>query len=267
MEKGKLTLRPYQQDAVKKAINVKNCLMCMITGSGKTIIAMFLARYLIKRKLIDKVVIACTLSSTNVFIKDYKDKANIDVYLVDKEEEFFKFLESGDRVCIIKHSFFTDLGFTQKNLDRLEDLLSANYQKILLIVDEAHEISNPTSKGHLAYNNVKFVWDRIVLQTATPYSSCITQIFGLVHLIYPYLWGDIYAFKDKYVKEKRVKNWKTGKTRPEIEEYINLPHLRKVLEPFTFFYYPKINLNFHNHTTKLKDYTEYDKLAEGVIEE
>ena len=39
------------------------------------------------------------------------------------------------------------------------------------------------------------------------------------------------------------------------------------MEPFTFFYYPKIKLNFFQHNVVLKDYTKYDEICRGVLTE
>ena len=53
--------------------------------------------------------------------------------------------------------------------------------------------------------------------------------------------------------------------RKEKVAYKNLKDLRELISPFTFFYYPKIKLNFHNHVVRLKDYTEYDEICRGVL--
>ena len=53
--------------------------------------------------------------------------------------------------------------------------------------------------------------------------------------------------------------------RKEKVAYRNLLDLRKKIEPFTFFYYPKIKLNFIQHNVVLKDYSEYDEICKGVL--
>jgi superfamily II DNA or RNA helicase len=264
-----LKLRPYQEEAVKLAVKVAKSLICMNTGTGKTLIAMFLSRFLLKKEMTDKILIACTVNAILVFMKDYRDKANLDVDVIQDINDLKDFLlNKNKKIALFKHSFFTELGFVQANIDLLEDILTKNYKRLTLIIDEAHEFNNVDSNGHLAYNNVRFAFDRVVLLTATPYSSKLDQVYGLAHLIYPTLWKSLKEFKTLFVLEKAVKDWKTGKFKyNEPQAYINLPLLRKTLEPFTFFWFPPVKLNYIEHKAKLKSYTEYDNLCRGLLDE
>ena len=90
---AKITLRDYQQEAVKFALRVKKCLFCMRVGSGKTICAMFALRAFFKNKLIDKAVVACTKSSVPVFVEDFKEKAGLDVPVIEEAEDFVEFFK------------------------------------------------------------------------------------------------------------------------------------------------------------------------------
>ena len=47
--------------------------------------------------------------------------------------------------------------------------------------------------------------------------------------------------------------------------YKDLSDLRRRIAPFTFFYYPKIKLNYIYHNVKLPDYSEYDEICKGVL--
>lgn len=261
-----LKLRDYQEEAVKFALKTKFCLWLMNVGSGKTICSMFLSRLILNKNIGDKVIIACTVSSTNPFLKDYLRKAKVSLELVEDVDKFISFLSSDEKILIIKHSMLEKLGVNQNYIDIIENKLSEDFKKLTLIVDEAHEFNNHEGIGHAAFQNLRFMWDRIVLLTATPYSSKLEQLYGLICLIYPKLWKNVREFKNLFIVEKVVKDWKTGKfLRSEPIEYVNLPLLREILETFTFFYYPPVPLNYIEHKVRLKDYGPYDELCSKVF--
>jgi hypothetical protein len=157
------------------------------------------------------------------------------------------------------------MGFIENNINLIKKLLTKDYKRISLIIDEAHEMNNTSGQLHQAYNNIKFMLERVCVMTATPYSSCLTQLYGLVCLIQPKLWKNIYEFKSLFIEEKKVKNWKTGKYHPEKQAYKNLKLLREQISPFTYFYFPKVKLNFTEYKIELKNYEEYNNIARGLL--
>lgn len=262
-----IELRDYQKEAIKKAVRVGKVLLCMATGCGKTIISIFLARYLLNKDLSDKIIVGCTLSSTNVFIDDFKDKVNYNVKMINDMDSFMNFLEGRDKVCIIKHNFIKELGFVKDNIVSIKKVLKKNKIRICLILDEAHVFNNTSSQVHEAYDNIRGFFDRVVLLTATPYTSCLSQLYGLTHLLYKKLWSSKRAFTDLYIDEFRKINRETGRVEyKQVTRYKNLKDLRERIEPFTYFYFPKINLNFISHRVKLEDYTQYDFIAQGFLD-
>ena len=57
--------------------------------------------------------------------------------------------------------------------------------------------------------------------------------------------------------------------RKEKVRYRNLAHFRKMIEPFTYFYYPSIPLVHCEHHTQLtpEHMAEYNELAKGTLTE
>lgn len=264
---SKITLRQYQKEAVEFALNEKKCQLLMKTGTGKTLIALVLLKMLLKRKLTDKAVIACTKTSTVVFQKEFMDMFNFKVQVIEKAEDFINFLAGNGKVCVVKHSMFKNIGSDLKNLKEVRKIYKELDLKVTLIIDEAHKISSDTGTTQKYYNNMSWLWNRIIIQTATPYSSSLEQLYGLVQLIYPKLWNKKTDFTDKYIDYLVIRdkvNWKKV-LRKEILRYKNLNFLRKEIEPFTFFYYPPTKLNFYYHKGILKDYSQYDLLAKGLL--
>lgn len=262
---SKIVLRDYQRDAVKFALKVKRCLFCMRVGSGKTICAMFSLRSFFKNKLIDKAVIACTKSSVPVFVEDFREKAGLNVRVIEDPDDFVKFFKGKEKVCIIKHSMFKKAGNDLITVKKLEQIYDSGL-KVALVIDEAHKLQNPEGIEHDAYFHFEEMFDRVILMTATPYSSCLSQFYGLIHLIYPKLWRSKREFFDNYIDEVIIRDPRTHRpVRKEKVKYKNLKEFRAKIEPFTYFYYPPIPLVHIEHHTKLQDYTEYNDLCWGVL--
>lgn len=264
----KIKLRDYQIEAVRFAKEVKKCLFCMRVGSGKTICAMFALRSFFKHKMIDKAVIACTKSSVPVFVEDFKEKANIDVPVIETPNDFVGFFKGKDRVCIIKHSMFEKAGNDIMTVKKLEKIYDSGL-KVALVIDEAHKIQNPEGVAHDAFFHFHEMFDRVILMTATPYSSCLSQFYGLIHLIYPTLWKSKRQFFNDHIDEITIRDPKTHRVvRKEKVAYKNLKEFRAKIEPFTYFYYPSIPLVHISHETRLSEehYKEYLRLCWGCID-
>ena len=265
----KIKLRDYQQEAVNFAKRVKRCLFCMRVGSGKTVCAMFSLRAFFKEKLIDKAVVACTKSSVPVFVEDFKEKANIDVPVIEDPEEFVKFFKNKkDKVCVIKHSMFEKAGNDIMIVKKLEQIYDSG-TKVALVIDEAHKMQNPEGVQHDAYFHIEEMFDRVILMTATPYSSCLSQFYGLIHLIYPKLWKSKRQFFDNYIEEITIKDPRTFRVvRKEKVAYKNLKEFRKRIEPFTYFYYPAIPLVHKEVKCRLSEehYGQYLQLCWGILD-
>lgn len=261
-----IKLFDFQQEAVKRALNSYYQLLCVRVGGGKTLIAMFYTRLLFKKNLIDKVIFACTVSAAVAVHGEFLEKLGADVPTITDERDFLNFLRGNKKVCIIKHSMFEKLGYDQNIINEIRDICETKNLRTALIIDEAHKLSNDKSIAHTAYMNIKFMFQRVLLMTATPYSSCLSQLYGVVHLINPRLWKSKAEFIRDHLDQQII--MQGGKVRrKETLAYKNLKMLRKKIEPFTFFYYPKINLTFFDHKVRLKDYTEYDEICKGVLTE
>ena len=272
-----LELRDYQKEAMKKIISIPKSLICIKTGKGKTLSAIFACRYLLKHDMVDKVVFSGTKTSINSFVKAFRTQLNVDVKVIEKGEEYVDFIKSDKKICLCKHHMFELIGKNNNYLKEIEGELFSSKKRIMCVIDEAHNLSNAEGVGairsscgvgHQCFERCRFMFTRISLLTATPYSSCLSQFYGLIHLIYPKLWAKPRDFWDNYIELKELKDWKTGKfLRYEKVAYKNLKQLRQLIEPFTYFYYPVAKLNFIEHKARLKSYDKYNDLVTGVITE
>lgn len=225
---------------------------------------MVYAKNLLKKNIVDKVVYACTVSAAVAVRGEYKEKGNIDVPQFEKAPDFIEWLRGDGKICVVKHSMFERLGFDQNVIDELREICEQPGKRMALIVDEAHKIGNDTGIANSALKNIKFCFERLLFMTATPYQSDLVQMYGLLALLNPTLWKNRAEFSRKYVEEQTIMvNGRVA--RKEKIAYKNLADLREKMKPFTFFYYPKIKLNFFYHNVTLKDYTEYDDICKGVL--
>ena len=260
-----ITLRDYQIKAVQFTQKVDKSLLCMRVGSGKTVCAMFALREFLNKKQVDKAIVACTKSSVSVFQQDFKEKAGIDVSLIETPNELISFLKGSKKVCLVKHSMFEKAGNDLVVIRQLEKI-SMGGTKVALVIDEAHKIQNPEGLAQEAYHRIDWLFDKVVLLTATPYSSCLSQFWGLVCIIHPEIWPTKRKFFNRYIDEIAIRDPRTHRIiRKEKVKYKNLKEFREIIEPFTYFYYPTIPLVHIEHHTRLNNYTVYDDLCKGVM--
>ena len=154
-----------------------------------------------------------------------------------------------------------------RNIKKLEKIYDS-VCRVALVIDEAHKMQNPEGVQHDAYFHIEEMFDRVILMTATPYSSCLSQFYGLIHLIYPKLCKSKRQIFDNYIDEIARKDTRTHRiVRKEKVKYKNLKEFREKIEPFTYFYYPPIPLVHISHETKLskEHYEEYLEKCWGIM--
>ena len=263
-----ITLRDYQKAAVNFVNKVSYSILCMRVGSGKTVCAMFALRSFFRNNKIDKAIVACTKSSVSVFKEDFKEKAGMKVALIEDTGDLIDFLkDSKSKICLIKHSMFEKAGNDVVTI-KILDKIAQTGLRVALVIDEAHKMQNINGVAHEAFEHIRFLFDRIILMTATPYSSCLSQFYGLIHLIYPKLWKSKREFFNRYIDEVTILSPITHRVvRKEKVRYKNLKEFRSMIEPFTYFYYPAVPLAHIEHHVRLKDYSEYDNIAKGILSE
>ena len=264
---SKIELKDYQKEAVKKAIMTPYNLICIQTGRGKSMVGTFYSRLLFKNNLVDKVIFASTKTGVGSFKKAFTTRLGIPINQYDDPHDFMNFLISDEKVCIIKHSMIEKLGLDENFRSAIETLMTHHYQRIAIVLDEAHKLSSDDGVGHFAFMNLRFMFERISLHTATPYSSCLSQIYGLIDMIYPKMYySSKRDFFKQHIEERVIRDPKTYRVvRKEKVMYHHLKELREVLDKFSYFYYPPIELHFKTYHTRLNDYTDYDSLAMGLL--
>jgi ERCC4-related helicase len=79
----------------------------------------------------------------------------------------------------------------------------------LVIIDEAHRLRNVYKPSNKIGNSIKDALDHCkkVLLTATPLQNSILELYGLVSLIDPYIFGDLKSFKSQFSRNVDEENY------------------------------------------------------------
>lgn len=261
-----IVLKQYQKEAVEMAVKEDYNMICIQAGRGKSLVGAFYARVLFKHNLVDKIIYASTKTGVGSIKKAFTKRCGVPINQYDDPSDVMNFLISDEKVCVVKHSMFEKLGLDETYRTSLRTLMTHHYQRIALVIDEAHKISNTEGVGFFAFQNLRFMFERISVHTATPYSSCLSQIYGLIEMVRPGLYKSKSDFFKQHITERYIRDPKTDKIlRKEKVCYHHLDVLRNNILPFTYFYYPPLDLHFKTYKTRLKDYTDYDDLCMGLI--
>jgi SNF2 family DNA or RNA helicase len=85
----------------------------------------------------------------------------------------------------------------------------------LVIIDEAHRLRNVYKPNNKIGNTIKDALDhsKKVLLTATPLQNSILELYGLVSLIDPYIFGDLKSFKSQFSRNVDEENYEDLRNR------------------------------------------------------
>lgn len=85
----------------------------------------------------------------------------------------------------------------------------------LVIIDEAHRLRNVYKPSNKIGNTIKDALDhsKKVLLTATPLQNSILELYGLVSLIDPYIFGDLKSFKSQFSRNVDEENYEDLRNR------------------------------------------------------
>ena len=85
----------------------------------------------------------------------------------------------------------------------------------LVIIDEAHRLRNVYKPSNKIGNSIKDALNHCkkVLLTATPLQNSILELYGLVSLIDPYIFGDLKSFKSQFSRNVDEENYEDLRNR------------------------------------------------------
>ena len=278
-------LRSYQEDAVKFLLSRKKCILALEQGLGKSSVLSVAA---IEGNF-DSVIIICPASLKTNWKKELewyvpeRDITIVDSPTGKKKNELEEFLgypigKSGKKVSELldeakKKGKWVDNRFVIVNFDILDEfykptrskkedaikeyaennpLLKYIYnRKSLIIIDEAHRLSNSTSTRYKVISDLikKGKPDSVYLSTGTPVTNAPENLYCLLRLIdcpvasdyqmYAnvycgaeriYMKGEFSKWSERYLMRIGKESWSqmTDKEKDKCREYIDT-HARKVM--------------------------------------
>ncbi len=163
-------------------------------GLGKTIEAGLVIRELLEREKIKRVLILTPSSLAPQWCMEMKEKFDLYFYHNRRDHNwtYFSFIVSSiDRA---------------KRPEQLEGICQAGFD--LLVVDEAHRLKNNSTANFKAVQKINAKY--LLLLTATPLQNNLKELYNLVELVNPRLFGGLDNFQHRFIKgEQSARNLTT----------------------------------------------------------
>lgn len=207
LQDAQVDLNPHQIEAALFAFKSplsKGAVLADEVGLGKTIEAgIILSQQWAERKR--KLLIICPSNLRKQWNRELIDKFYLQSMILESKS-FNKFVKEGIRnpfnqenVIIISSFHFA------KN--KASFLKKVDWD--LVIIDEAHRLRNVYKPTNKIGNGIKDALENYkkVLLTATPLQNSILELYGLVSLIDPYIFGDLKSFKSQFSRNVEEENY------------------------------------------------------------
>ena len=238
---ARVDLNPHQVDAALFAVRSplsKGVILADEVGLGKTIEAgIVISQKWAERKRRLLIIAPATLRKQ--WQQELMDKFSIPSTILEngsyKQLKQEGKLANGDTLLICSYNFAAN------KADVLEDIAWD-----LVVIDEAHRLRNvykTSSKMAAAIAEVVAEAPKLLL-TATPLQNSLLELYGLVSIIDPHVFGDITSFKEQYVRgvnealrnsrlKERIKPFCQRTLRKQVLEYIKFTQRVAMTEAFT----------------------------------
>ncbi|AGB40723.1 DNA/RNA helicase, superfamily II, SNF2 family [Halobacteroides halobius DSM 5150] len=182
------SLLPHQYQTVKRVVDEMQgrALLADEVGLGKTIEAGMILKEYLARGEIETCLVLTPASLGFQWWNELTDKFQIDAFNNRKGKGWHYFdviISSLDKAKRSPHcDHIYERGFD------------------MVIVDEAHKLKNSKTMNWNFVN--KIPKDYLLLLTATPIQNDLKELYNLVSLVQPKLFGDYKTFKKKYIQGK-----------------------------------------------------------------
>jgi SWI/SNF-related matrix-associated actin-dependent regulator of chromatin subfamily A-like protein 1 len=193
----------HQKEAIEKLVGTKKFILADDMGLGKTT-ATVIAMLEINPK---KVLILCPASLKINWLREIQNYSDKSVFICDGKNFSYE-----HEIIIMNYDILKNFHTTDKKLKKESPILNSNFD--LVIMDEAHYISNPQAQRTKLVNDFVKTIDKIWLLSGTPMTSRPINYYNLLHLIDSPVAQNWMAYVIRYCKgyQFRVgkrKIWKT----------------------------------------------------------
>ena len=237
---ARVDLNPHQVDAALFAVRSplsKGVILADEVGLGKTIEAgIVISQKWAERKR--KLLIIAPATLRKQWQQELLDKFSIPSTIL--ENASYKQLKKNGTFVNGNNLFICSYNFAASKADELRGV-----EWDLVVVDEAHRLRNvykTNSKMAAAIAAVIIDVPKLLL-TATPLQNSLLELYGLVSIIDPHVFGDITSFKEQYVRgvnealrntrlKERIKPFCQRTLRKQVLEYIKFTQRVAMTEEF-----------------------------------
>jgi adenine-specific DNA-methyltransferase len=237
---ARVDLNPHQVDAALFAVRSplsKGVILADEVGLGKTIEAgIVISQKWAERKR--KLLIIAPATLRKQWQQELMDKFNIPSTIL--ENASYKQLKKEGTLLSGTSLLICSYNFAAAKADVLEDV-----EWDLVVVDEAHRLRNVYKVGNKMASAIAGVLADVpkLLLTATPLQNSLLELYGLVSIIDPHVFGDITSFKEQYVRgvnenlrnsrlKERIKPFCQRTLRKQVLEYIKFTQRVAMTEEF-----------------------------------
>jgi len=215
----------HQKEAIIKLVSNKKYILADDMGLGKTSSAIMAS---IKLKL-KKVLIICPASLKVNWKREIENYSDGEVGIVEGKK-----WEDGEYI-IINYDILKNFHSLPKDSDKKNQILDSNFD--LVIIDEAHYISNGKAQRTKLVNNLTSKIDRLWLLSGTPMTSRPMNYYNLLKLVGSRVANNWISYVRRYCDGKQIfrgyrKIWLTfGATNlEELRDKTNDKVLRRLKE-------------------------------------
>ena len=237
---ARVDLNPHQVDAALFAVRSplsKGVILADEVGLGKTIEAgIVISQKWAERKR--KLLIIAPATLRKQWQQELMDKFNIPSTIL--ENGTYKQLRKEGTLLSGNSLLICSYNFAASKADVLEGVAWD-----LVVVDEAHRLRNVYKVGNKMASAIAGVVADVpkLLLTATPLQNSLLELYGLVSIIDPHVFGDITSFKEQYIRgvnenlrnsrlKERIKPFCQRTLRKQVLEYIKFTQRVAMTEEF-----------------------------------
>jgi len=231
-------LNPHQIEAALFALQSplsKGVVLADEVGLGKTIEAgIVICQFWAERKR--RLLVICPASIRKQWALELEEKFNLPVFILDAGT-YREARKSGEHPLLRQAVVVLSYHYANRIRDEVK---AVSWD--LVVIDEAHKLRNAYRQSNKVGQGVRWAIEdcRKTLLTATPLQNSLLELYGLSTLIDEHLFGDINAFRSRYMNadgdipdlRQRLTGFCKRTLRNQVTEYIRYTERRPITFPF-----------------------------------
>lgn len=232
---AKVDLNPHQVHAALFALQSplsNGVILADEVGLGKTIEAgLVIAQHWAERKR--RILVITPAFIRKQWESELKDKFGLPCRIIDSKTGGFN-TSPDDEILICSYPFAAQRA----------DQIAKEWD--LIVIDEAHRMRNVYKTSNIQARAISDALQgkRKLLLTATPLQNNLMELYGLVSVIDPYVFGDEVSFRDQFVQRrdleernhalrKRLEPFIVRTLRKQVQEYVPFTKRVAITQNFT----------------------------------